>query len=123
MKTFDFGVGWPTSEGKDELFIKTLKSECELRGLSFVFIDDDAVEDLIPEVQKDKVKIKFYLDMSSEIYDSKNKFTRFVYHLKDSGARIVDDPDDVKAAADKSVTHFDLERSRVTVPYTVVIRN
>lgn len=123
MREFDFAIGWPVSEEKEHLFVKTLESECSLRGMSFLFIDEKNSDEIASEIQKDKAKIKFYLDMASEIYDADNKFTRLAYILKDSGARIVDDPDDVKAAADKSVTHFDLVRSGIPVPYTVVIRN
>ncbi|MFH1440981.1 MAG: hypothetical protein ABIH18_02930 [Candidatus Omnitrophota bacterium] len=123
MKEFDFGIGWPIVGDKADIFVQTLESECKLHNLKFIFIDEEKVDSLTEDIKADKLKIKFYLDMASEIHDSKDIFTRFAYCLKDSGTRIVDDPDDVKAAADKSITHFDLIRSKINVPYTVVIRN
>lgn len=123
MKNFDFAVGWPAAYEDKDIFIESLKSECQLRKLSFVIVDEEALKDFEEGVKENKIKIKFYLDMASETHNPKDKFTRFAYSLKDAGTRIVDDPDDVKAAADKSITHFDLVRSGIPTPYTVVIRN
>lgn len=123
MKNYDFAVGWSVPNDTEDLFVSVLRSECKDRKLSFILIDETMLGSLDEDITQDKIKIKFYLDMASEIFDPKDKFTRFTYRLKDSGARIVDDPDDVKAAADKSITHFDLIRSSVPTPYTVLIRN
>ncbi len=123
MEIYDFAIGWPEEGGEQDFFINTIKAECRLRKLNFLFIDSKSLSFLSEEVKKDRIKIKFYLDMASETYDPTDKFTRFAYTLKDSGTRVVDDPDDVKTAADKSVTHFDLLRAKIPVPYTVVIRN
>jgi hypothetical protein len=123
MDTIDFAVGWPVSDEEDILFIRTLKSECKARKLSFLFVSEESLEALTGKVKKGALSIKFYLDLASETYKPKNKFMRFNYCLKDSGTRIVDDPDEVKSAADKSITHFDLFRSKISVPYTILIRH
>lgn len=123
MKEYDFAVGWSSVGANEDLFIESIKEECKIHRMSFLLIDDDNVDEVTDAVARDRFRIRFYLDMLSEIYDPDDKFTRLVYCLKDSGTRIVDDPDDVKAAADKSITHFDLARAGVPVPYTVVIRN
>ncbi|MBP7216693.1 MAG: hypothetical protein KBA46_05340 [Candidatus Omnitrophica bacterium] len=122
MEVYDFGISWLIPDDKDDLFIATLRSECELRKMSFIFVDKKNLDKLAADIQADKIKIKFFLDMASEIHSPRDEFRKFAYVLKDSGTRIVDDPDDVKAASDKSITHFDLIRSQVAVPYTVVIR-
>ncbi|MFH1654607.1 MAG: hypothetical protein ABIE74_11230 [Pseudomonadota bacterium] len=123
MEQFDFGIGWPEVRPKKDLFIDTLESEIKQRKLSFICIDEKKVNKLTEDIKKGKLKIKFFLDMASETYDLKHPFTKLVYTIKDSGTRIVDDPDDVKAAADKSITHFDLIASKVPVPFSVVIRH
>lgn len=123
MEAFDFGIGWPVENEEDELFIKTLKSECETRKLKFIYIGSRILDTLVAKIKKGEFKLKFYLDMASETFDSKDDFIKFAYAVKDSGARVVADPDDVKAAADKSITHFDLARADVPVPFTVLIRN
>ena len=123
MESFDFGIGWPV-EGEDkEFFISSLKSECEARRLKFIFISWDSIGSLSSKIKKGEFKLKFYLDMASETFDPKDEFTKFAYSLKDSGTRVVADPDDVKAAADKSITHFDLASAKIHVPFTVLIRN
>jgi hypothetical protein len=123
MEIYDFGIGWPEPGEQDDLFVRNLKSECAARKLSFIFVDETSLRGLSRSVKSGKLKIKFYLDMSSDTHDPEDDFTRFVYRLKDSGTRILADPDDVKAASDKSITHFDLVAARVPVPYTVLIRH
>jgi len=123
MESVDFGIGWPVEGEENELFVSTLKSECEVRKLKFIFIHERLIDPLSAKIKKGEFKLKFYLDMASETFDPKDDFIKFAYILKDSGTRIVADPDDVKAAADKSVTHFDLARAQVPVPFTVLIRN
>lgn len=123
MKIFDFGIGWLASDDKKDLFINTLKSECKARKLRFIFIEEKSLERLTSYLKRGRLKIKFYLDMASETFDATDTFTRFNYALKDRGTRIVDDPDDVRLVADKSITHYKLIRANVPVPFTVVIRN
>ncbi len=123
MEKFDFGVGWPVPGDENEFFISVLKAECEARKLKFIFIDEESIGPLTTKIKKGEFKLKFYLDMASETFDSKDDFIKFAYCLKDAGTRVVADPDDVKAAADKSITHFDLDRAKIPVPYTVLVRN
>ena len=123
METFDFGIGWPVAGEENEFFVSILKSECEARRLKFIFIDETSIDTLSSKIKKGEFRLKFYLDMASETFDPKDNFTKFAYSLKDSKTRIVADPDDVKAAADKSITHFDLAMAKVPVPYTVLVRN
>jgi len=123
MEIFDFGIGWPVAGEENEFFVSILKSECRARRLKFIFIDEASIDSLSNKIKKGEFKLKFYLDMASETFDPKDNFTKFAYSLKDSGTRIVADPDDVKAAADKSITHFDLASAKVPVPYTILVRN
>ncbi|MBN1912910.1 MAG: hypothetical protein JW788_00765 [Candidatus Omnitrophica bacterium] len=123
METFDFGIGWRIENDDEELFIKALKAECEARRLKFIYIHTKSLSPLVNKIKKGEFRLKFYLDMASETHDSKDDFTQFTYALKDSGTRVVADPDDVKAASDKSITHFDLARDNIPVPFTILIRN
>ncbi len=121
MDTYDFGLGWLGEPG--EFFVSKLQEECLQRRLKFIMVDEKNMRSLSGPVKKGEAKIKFYLDLASETFDPGDDFLKFAYILKDAGTRIVADPDDVKAAADKSITHFDLARAKVAVPFTVVIRN
>ncbi|MDD5155504.1 MAG: hypothetical protein PHF11_03355, partial [Candidatus Omnitrophica bacterium] len=106
MEMFDFGIGWPVPGEENDFFVSAIKSECQARKLKFIFIDEKSIGTLSSRVKKGEFRLKFYLDMASETFDSKDDFIKFAYHLKDSGTRVVADPDDVKAAADKSIPHF-----------------
>lgn len=122
IEHFDFAIGWPERHDPNDAFIGALAHECKARRLRFLCVDETSLKKIIKEIKNGRIRIKFFLDMASETFDPNHPFTQLVYLLKDSGTRIVDDPDDVKSAADKSITHFDLLRSRVPVPYTIVIR-
>lgn len=122
METYDFGLGW-IEDGQEYLFKSSLKSECAARGLRFLLVDRDSLEEISESVEKGKTRLVFFLDLASEITDSDDLFGKFVYQLKDSGTRVVADPDRVRSALDKSVTHYTLTDAEIDVPYTVVVRN
>ncbi|MFH1771890.1 MAG: hypothetical protein ABH872_03660 [Candidatus Omnitrophota bacterium] len=122
MRVIDFALGWPV-EGDNDFFINVLKAECRARRLSFAVIYESALGKLTSLITKDKVKISFFLDMASETFNPKDSFTKFIYCLKDSETKVVADPDYVKFSADKSITHFNLARAKISVPFTVIIRN
>lgn len=122
MEIFDFGVGFPAIDEGNVFFVNCLKADCGARGMKFIFIDAKSLDNLTGEIKNGNFKLKFYLDMASETFDPKDAYLKFNYVLKDSGTRIVADPDDVKVAADKAVTHFNLVRAGIPVPFTILIR-
>ena len=122
MEVYDFGLGW-VEDGEEYLFVEVLKKECAARGLRFLKVNAENAGPVAEGVRKDKISVRFFLDLASEITDEGDEFTRFAYLLKDSGARVVADPDRVKSAQDKSVTHYTLSDSGIDVPFTVVVRN
>ncbi|UCB46752.1 MAG: hypothetical protein JSV25_04855, partial [Spirochaetota bacterium] len=122
MESYDFGLGW-IDDGEGYPFVNNLKSECNLRGLHFIIVDENSIGAVSEDIEKDKMMIRFFLDLASEMTDSENIFTKFAYRLKDSGSRVVADPDRVRSGADKSVTHYSLLDAGIDVPYTLVIRN
>jgi len=107
----------------NDFFIARLSAECAARGMKFIFIDAAALDGLAAGIKNSGFKLKFYLDMASETFIPGDPFLKFNYLLKDAGTKIVADPDDVKIAADKSITHFDLMRAGVSVPFTVMIES
>lgn len=121
MKEVDFAVGWPIKE--EDLFLKVLKQESKLKGIGFSIIYEKDLERLHYLVKRNKLKIKFFLDMASDSFNFNDSFTKFVYALKDSDTKVVADPDSVKFSADKSITHFNLLKAKIPVPYTIVIRH
>ncbi len=123
MEKIDFAIGWPDAREPDDLFTNTLEEECRARRMRFLCVDEKNIMRCAEELKKGDLHISFYLDMASETFDVDHPFTKFVYAVKDAGGRVVDDPDRVKAAADKSITHFNLVSAKVPVPATVVIRH
>jgi hypothetical protein len=123
MDKIDFAIGWPEDGDVEDLFTETLAGECRARRMKFLVVHEKNLKRCSQDIMRDRLRISFFLDMASETFDANHPFTKFVYLVKDTGGRIVDDPDRVKAAADKSITHFNLISSKVPVPATVVIRH
>lgn len=121
IETIDFAVGWPVVEEND-LFLSILGAECNARNMRFRIFTEQDLPNAIERIKKGSLRVKLFLDMASNINDPQDMFAHVIYHLKDKGAYIVDDPDEIKSAADKSIMHFKLLNARIPVPYTIVIR-
>jgi len=122
MEEYDFGLCW-TSDAEQYLFINILRKECTQRSLRFILIDENNLQEISAALKKHKIKINFCLDLASDTPNLEDVFTRFVYQLKDTDTRVVADPDLVRFFADKSITHFQLLKAGIPVPYSVIIRN
>lgn len=121
MKKYDFAVAW--DDTKREKFIHWVKRECVLRNLNFIIITSDNVSNVIKALERGKLKIRFLLDCAAEYYQKDDPFARLCYAVKDIGGYVVCDTDDAKQAANKAVTHYDLLKANIPVPYTIVVRN
>ena len=121
MKHCDFALAW--NSGSKENFVKWIKRECALRGLRFLLVTEKNVESIINELEKGRLKIGFLLDNEADYVDKNNLFARLSYAVKDVGGNVVCDPDDARQAANKAITHYDLVKEKMPVPYTVVVRN
>jgi hypothetical protein len=59
MEVFDFGFRWSDISG-EYVFIQSLRSECRLRGLRFILVDEKSLVDVNEQLKKNKIKIKFF---------------------------------------------------------------
>lgn len=121
MKEYDFALSW--SVKTREHFINALKSTCQKRNLSFLWICDDNVRDVIKKLEKGELKVKFLLDTEASYNKEKDPYVRVCYAIKDSGGVIINDPDRSRLAVDKSVMHYELINAGINTPYSVVVRN
>ena len=120
-KTIDFCVGW--GGWPDEPFADMIRQHSRDRGLTCVFCKNRNVQQVIHGVEAGKTRIRFHLDLSGEYEDSDDVYAKLGYVAKDSGAEMVNEPDQTVAAANKAVLHYRFERAGIPVPYTVVVRN
>jgi len=121
MKEYDFTLNW--SIKTEEVFIKVLKEVCQKMNLSFFWISDENVREVIKGVETNQIKIKFLLDTEATYNREKDLYARVCYAIKDAGGIIIDDPDRARIAVDKSAAHYELMNAGINVPYTVVVRN
>ncbi|MFC1674947.1 RimK family alpha-L-glutamate ligase [Candidatus Omnitrophota bacterium] len=121
MERFDFALSWD-GRGR-ERFLHWVKRECDLKGLKLLQVDSRNVSRVIKGLEKGKLAISFLLDCEADYYDKDDIFARLCYAVKDCHGYVVCDPDDARQASNKSITHYDLVKAHIPVPYTVVVRN
>ena len=119
-KIWDFALGWP--EYKERPFISWLKEECSLRDMSFLWIYEENVDNVIKQLEFGRMRIKFLFDMNATYSVPYDRYAHLCYAVKDAGGKVLNDPDDAKSATDKSVTHYDFLETGIPVPFTVVVR-
>ncbi len=121
MLTYDLALNFIGQE--TELIIKWLRKECALRKLKFLWIGEPNAAEVLRKLESKKIRINYLVDNESNYYNPEDIFSRICYMVKDAGGAVIDDPDIARSCADKSVTHFDLIKAGLPVPYTVVVRN
>lgn len=121
MQEYDFGLTW--CEKEKEHFTTSLKDASAKKNLSFLWIYDENVRDLVKRLESGDLKVKFLLDNVATYAEEKDPYTRVCYAVKDNGGVIVNDPDRAKIATDKSIMHYELVNAGITTPFSVIIRN
>jgi len=121
MKEYDFGLNW--SVKTREYFVDDLKDACEKKGLSFLWIYDESVKDVIKRLETGALKVRFLLDAAASYNEDRDPYARVCYAVKDAGGVIVNDPDRARLAVDKSVMHYELVNAGIHTPYSVIVRN
>ncbi|UCC95701.1 MAG: hypothetical protein JSW40_02860 [Candidatus Omnitrophota bacterium] len=121
MKKYDFGLNW--SGSTEENFIAFLKSACEEKKLSFLWISEGNVKEVVRELERNRLVINALLDTEATYNKKGDPYARVCYAVKDAGGAVINDPDRAKVAIDKSVTHYELVNAGILAPYTVIVRN
>lgn len=121
MRRYDFALNW--SGTKKEYFVNCLQRFCKENKLSFLWISQDNVREILRIAERGKIKIKVLLDTEATYNKRDDLYSRICYAIKDFGGVVINDPDRTKFAIDKSVTHYELINANISVPYTVVVRN
>ena len=121
MKEYNFGLNW--SVKTKEHFVNALKESCQKKDLSFLWISDDNVRNVIKRLENAELKINFLLDTEATYNRNNDPYARVCYAVKDSGGVIINDPDRARQAVDKSIMHYELINAGIETPFSVVVRN
>ena len=121
MNSYDFALNWSGTLKED--FVKFLKAACTAKKLSFLWISDENVRNIVRKLQSHQLAIKMLIDTEATYNKQGDPYARVCYAVKDSGGVVVNDPDRAKVAIDKAVIHYELVNAGIMVPYTVVVRN
>ncbi|MFH1715372.1 MAG: hypothetical protein ABH857_04170 [Elusimicrobiota bacterium] len=121
MRTYDFALGWESAVKED--FIEFLIAECKIKELSFLWVSEQNIREVIGDLERNKLRIKVLLDTAATYNKPKDVYARLSYAVKDAGGAVINDPDRARIAIDKSAMHYELLNVGIEVPYTVIVRN
>ncbi len=121
MERYDFGLNW--SGTIDEYFVLRLQEACQAKQLSFLWISQDNVREVMSKLKARQLTIKVLLDTEATYNKKDDLYARICYAVKDSGGAVINDPDRTQTATDKSILHYELADSGILTPYTVIVRN
>jgi len=121
MREFDFCLSW--SVRAKECFIYAVMGACKKKNLSFLWCCNNNVSDVVKQVNNNEFKIRFLLDTEATYNKERDRYAQLCYSVKDAGGVVVNDPDRIRLAIDKSVMHYELINSGINTPYSVVVRN
>lgn len=116
----DLAVG--QREAGDERFFQWLREACAVRGLSCEVVDNRVVAQAHEAIQGGRLRIGTLLDLSAAWWDHEDPYVQLCYAVKDTGGRVIDDPDAAMMADHKAVSHHRLQRAGIPVPPTVLLR-
>lgn len=80
MQVYDFGLIW--SSGLKQKFVRTIKSECNLRRLKLLFISDRNAKKIIEDLARGRLKIGFLFDTEADYTSPKDTLARLRYTAK-----------------------------------------
>ena len=120
VRQYDFALSWDKNKC---FFTGSLAADCRRKGLSFLWITIDTVDDVIRKLEKGRMRIGVLLDTEATYDIRGDVYARLAYAVKDAGGIVINDPDRTRFAVDKSVMHYELMNAGIETPYTVVIRN
>jgi glutathione synthase/RimK-type ligase-like ATP-grasp enzyme len=121
MKIYNFALNCGSTESDD--FIRALKAESKQEGLSFLWIHENNVREIVKKLENHTIQVQVLLDIGATYNLDRDWYARACYAVKDAGGTVINDPDRTKTAIDKSVMHFELQHAEIPTPYTVVVRN
>lgn len=121
MKVYEFGINW--SGTIDENFVVFLRTACQEKKLSFLWISEDNVLQVAKDIERRYIIIKVLLDTEATYNKRDDIYARICYGVKDTGGVVINDPDRAKTAIDKSILHYELLNAGILTPYTVIVRN
>lgn len=120
-KEYDFALSWP--DNKRTPFIKWVREGCADKALTFLQIHDGNISETIERLEERKIRIHFLLDMNATYNSPGDLYARLCYTVKDTGGKVIDDPDHARFSIDKSISHYCFVRNNIPVPYTLIIRS
>jgi hypothetical protein len=116
MTTIDLAIAWNWEY--DASFVKGIEAECAKRKLTTLNIETTNLMSVLPMLRSNDLSVRVLFDRAS---DADEAFLPLQRLLLRQEARIINPPERVAKAIDKAVTHLELLKRGLNVPYTIIV--
>lgn len=118
-ETYDIVVSTPYSYG---FFVHNMRELCGQMRLSFFLVNELWAQEFLEKLESKKVAANVFIDLSTNQRIPNDPFTVLAKAARECGAYMIDDPDRTAEVTHKGYSHQALQKSRVSVPETVVLK-
>ena len=112
----DLAVAWDWAYDRD--FLSLLEAECLNRGIRMTALGATEAPAAAAAIRKGEMSVGTFLDRAAP---DEEPFADLSSAIADSGARLLNPPDEVRRAADKATMHLEFLSHGIAVPYTIII--
>lgn len=121
VSAIDLALG-QRKPGEDE-FVQWLREACAARNLRLEVLHEDVVREIHTSICSGKLRVGTLLDLTARWWNMDDPYVQLCYAVKDTGGKVIDDPDAAMMADHKVVSHHRLEKAGLPVPPSVVLRS
>lgn len=116
MTTYGLAIAWNWEFDAD--FVHGIEQQCAARNISTYRIDPDHLQHVLHLLATGKIAFQVLFDRAS---DADQKFHPLVSYFLRSSKYVINPPEHIQRAIDKSVMHFELNSHGVHVPNSIIL--
>ncbi len=116
MKIYDLAIAY--SWEYDDDFIEEVQKIFHERGLSFLPISFENLNEVLDKIKNDEISLRFFLDRAS---DAEEEFVPLAKLIQEKKFFIINQYSNVEFAIDKATMHLEFITNGINTPFTIII--
>ncbi|MFN4111148.1 MAG: RimK family alpha-L-glutamate ligase [Ignavibacteria bacterium] len=116
MNIYDLAIAY--SWEYDDDFIEAVQKIFHERGLSFLPISFENLNEVLDKVKNDEISIRYFLDRAS---DAEEEFVPLAKLIQEKKFFIINQYSNVEFAIDKATMHLEFITNGINTPFTIII--
>jgi len=116
MNIYDLAIAY--SWEYDDDFIEAVQKIFHERGLSFLPISFENLNEVLDKIKNDEISLRFFLDRAS---DAEEEFVPLAKLIQEKKFFIINQYSNVEFAIDKATMHLEFITNGINTPFTIII--